>query len=37
VEETGSAHYDLNQGQVVEQIGPDGSARRVRIVAPTLY
>jgi hypothetical protein len=37
VEETGGAHYDLNQGQLVEQIGPDGSARRVRIVAPTLY
>lgn len=37
VEETGGAHYDLHQGRVVEQIGPDGSARRVRIVAPTLY
>jgi hypothetical protein len=38
VEETeGGAHYGLNQGQVVEQKGPDGSVKRVRIVAPTLY
>jgi hypothetical protein len=33
-EETDPAHYDLNQGQVVEQKGPDGTVRRVRIVAP---
>jgi Protein of unknown function (DUF2865) len=31
------AHYGLNQGQIVEQEGPDGSVKRVRIVAPTLY
>jgi hypothetical protein len=38
VEESGGvAHYSLNQGQVVEQKGPEGSIKRVRIVAPTLY
>jgi hypothetical protein len=38
VEETGGgAYYGLNQGQIVEQKGPDGSVKRVRIVAPTLY
>jgi hypothetical protein len=31
------AHYGLNQGQIVEQKGPDGSVKRVRIVGPTLY
>jgi hypothetical protein len=36
VEETGGAHYGLKQGQIVEQKGPDGSVKRVRIVAPTL-
>jgi Protein of unknown function (DUF2865) len=30
----GPAHYGLNQGQIVEQKGPDGMARRVRILAP---
>jgi hypothetical protein len=30
----GPAHYGLNQGQVVEQKGPDGAVKRVRIVAP---
>jgi len=30
----GPAHYGLNHGQVVEQKGPDGTVRRVRIVAP---
>jgi hypothetical protein len=35
VEETGrGAYYGLNQGHVVEQKGPDGSVKRVRIVAP---
>jgi hypothetical protein len=30
-------HYGLTQGQIVEQTGPDGSIKRVRIVAaPTL-
>jgi Protein of unknown function (DUF2865) len=37
VEETSGAHYGLRQGQIVEQKGPDGSVKRVRIVAPTLY
>lgn len=37
VNETGGAHYGLSQGQIVEQKGPDGSVKRVRIVAPTLY
>ena len=37
VEETGGAHYRLNQGQIVEQKSPDGSVKRVRIIAPTLY
>ena len=36
VEETGSQHYGLNQGQIVEEKGPGGSVKRVRIVAPTL-
>ena len=30
----GPAHYGLNQGQIVEQKGADGTVRRVRIVAP---
>jgi hypothetical protein len=30
----GPAHYGVNQGQIVEQQGPDGAIRRVRIVAP---
>ena len=34
VEETGGEHYGLNQGQIVEQKGPDGSLKRVRIVVP---
>jgi hypothetical protein len=34
VDETGPAHYGLNHGQVVEQKGPDGTVRRVRIVTP---
>jgi hypothetical protein len=34
VDETDGVHYDLNQGQVVEQKGLDGAVRRVRIVAP---
>jgi hypothetical protein len=33
-EETGAAHYGLNQGQVVDQKDPDGTVRRVRIIAP---
>lgn len=37
VEEAGGAHYGLKQGQIVEQKGSDGSVKRVRIVAPTLY
>ena len=37
VEETGGAHYALNQGRIVGQKGPDGSVKRVRIVAPNLY
>jgi hypothetical protein len=38
VEETGGgAYYGLNQGRIEEQKGPDGSVKRVRIVAPTLY
>jgi hypothetical protein len=35
VEETGgSAYYGLNQGHIMEQKAPDGSVKRVRIVAP---
>jgi hypothetical protein len=34
VEETGGEHYGLNQGQIVEQKGPDGSFKRVRVVVP---
>jgi hypothetical protein len=35
VEETErGAYYGLNQGHIVEQRGPDGSVKRVRIVAP---
>jgi Protein of unknown function (DUF2865) len=34
VEETGGAHYGLDEGQIVEQKGPDGSVKRVRIVVP---
>ena len=30
----GPAHYGLNQGQIVEQTGADGTVRRVRIVLP---
>ena len=38
VEETGGgAHYGLDQGRIIEQKGSDGSVKRVRIVAPTLY
>ena len=37
VEETGGAYYGLNQGQIVEQKSPDGSVKRVRIIAPALY
>jgi hypothetical protein len=37
VEETGTVYYGLNQGQIMEQKGQDGSVKRVRIVAPTLY
>ncbi len=37
VEEAGSEHYSLKQGQIVEHKGPDGAVKRVRIVAPTLY
>ena len=37
VEETGGAHYGLEQGQIVEQRSADGSVKRVRIIAPTLY
>ena len=37
VEETGGAHYGLNQGQIAEQRSADGSVKRVRIIAPTLY
>jgi hypothetical protein len=37
VNETGGAHYGFSQGQIVEQKGPDGSVKRVQIVAPTLY
>jgi hypothetical protein len=33
----GAAHYGLNQGQIVEEEGPDGSVKRVRVVAPELY
>jgi hypothetical protein len=32
-----AAHYGLNQGQIVEEEGPDGSVKRVRVVAPELY
>jgi hypothetical protein len=37
VEETGGARYGLNQGRIIEQKESDGSVKRVRIVAPTLY
>jgi hypothetical protein len=37
VEETEGARYSLGQGQIVEQRRPDGSVKRVRVVAPTLY
>ena len=30
------AIYGVNQGQTVEEAGPDGKPRRVRIVAPAL-
>jgi hypothetical protein len=33
----GAADYGLNQGQIVEEEGPDGSVKRVRVVAPELY
>ena len=32
----GVAHYGLNQGQIVEEEGPGGSIKRVRIVGPAL-
>jgi hypothetical protein len=35
--EARAAHYGLNQGQIVAEEGPDGSVKRVRIVAPELY
>jgi hypothetical protein len=31
----GGASYGVKQGRIVEETGPDGSMRRVRIVAPT--
>ena len=31
-----ASHYGLNQGRIVEQADPDGSTKRVRIIAPTL-
>ena len=37
VEETGGAHYGLDQGEIVEQQGSDGSVKRVRIVAPIFH
>jgi hypothetical protein len=37
VEDTGVEHYGLSQGRVVEQNGPDGLVKRVRIVPPALY
>ena len=37
VEDTEIEHYGLSQGRVVEQKGPDGLVKRVRIVAPALY
>jgi hypothetical protein len=36
-EDSSREHYGLTQGEIVEQKGPDGSMKRVRIVAaPTL-
>jgi len=35
--EVGAAHHGLNQRQIVAQEGPDGSMKRVPIVAPALY
>ena len=35
--EVGAAHYGLNQGQIVEEEGPGGSVKRVRIVGQALY
>jgi hypothetical protein len=37
VEATGTVYYGLNQGQIIEQQRQDGSVKRMRIVAPTLY
>jgi hypothetical protein len=37
VEASGGAHYGLNQGEIVQQANPDGSIKRVRIIAQTLY
>lgn len=37
VGDAGGAYYGLNQGQIVEQVDPSGSVKRVRIVGPTLY
>jgi hypothetical protein len=37
VEETGGVRYGLEQGQIVQQKSSDGSVKRVRIIAPTLY
>jgi hypothetical protein len=35
-DDQGMPHYGLNQGRIVEQADPDGSIKRVRIIAPTL-
>jgi hypothetical protein len=37
VEETGGVHYGLDQGEIVQQASSDGSVKRVRIIAQTLY
>jgi hypothetical protein len=34
VDKTGGEHYGLDQGQIVEQKGPGGTVKRVRIVVP---
>jgi hypothetical protein len=36
-QEVGGAHYGLYQGQIVEEEGPGGSVKRVRIVGQALY
>jgi hypothetical protein len=33
-DETGGEQYSLDQGQIVERKGPDGTVKRVRIVVP---